>query len=93
MDHFLYETIQAKKEISPCAFTKSKLLLFSNSFLRKHLMNNLCCFSGKIYNYKINSEDSQLFITTKHKFTNLNDLIEFYKKNSAGKNCDWIENF
>ncbi len=56
-------------------------------------MNNLCCFSGKIYNYKINSEDSQLFITTKHKFTNLNDLIEFYKKNSAGKNCDWIENF
>lgn len=49
----------------------------------------LCIYkSGKIYNYKINSENEHLFITNKHKFTSLNDLIEFYKKNSAGLICE-----
>jgi hypothetical protein len=45
----------------------------------------LCIYkNGKIFNYKISNENDQLFITNKNKFTNLNDLIEFYKKNSAG---------
>ncbi len=49
----------------------------------------LCIYkNGKIYNYKINSENDQLFITNKHKFDTLNELIEFYKKNSAGLICE-----
>jgi len=45
----------------------------------------LCVYkNGKVYNYKINSEDNQLFLSQKHKFNDLVDLVEFYKKNSAG---------
>lgn len=40
--------------------------------------------SGKVYNYKINAEDNKLFLSQKHKFNDLIELIEFYKKNSAG---------
>jgi hypothetical protein len=47
----------------------------------------LClCKSGKVYNYKIYNQNGLFFITNKNKFDNLNDLIEFYKKNSAGSN-------
>ena len=37
-----------------------------------------------MYNYKINNEDGKLFLSQKHKFNDLVELVEFYKKNSAG---------
>lgn len=37
-----------------------------------------------MYNYKINNEDDKLFLSQKHKFNDLIELVEFYKKNSAG---------
>jgi hypothetical protein len=44
--------------------------------------------SGKVYNYKINnSPDKKLFISQKHKFKDLVELVEFYKVNSAGLVC------
>ena len=44
-------------------------------------------FSGKVYNYKINYLDGKYFITTKNKFNNLVELVEYYKKNPAGLIC------
>jgi hypothetical protein len=43
--------------------------------------------SGKVYNYKINNQDGKYFITTKNKFNNLVELVEYYKKNPAGLIC------